>query len=78
MARAIPSPPSAGAAKWVASAVVPQRMISRWILASRSVGCSRLSKMRMPAPSLMASPSRVASKGRQAVSGSSLSVDKTP
>src|SRR3972149_1307911 len=43
--------------------------------APRRSACSRASRMTMPAPSPMTKPSRVASKGREAFSGSSLRVE---
>ena len=74
MARAPPSPFSAGAVIWKASQVAPYPIISAWIFAPRFRACSISSKTRTPAPSAIINPSLSLSNGRQAFCGSSFLV----
>ena len=70
-----PRPSGAGAVMWCASPERPYPAISPKIVAPRALACSSSSSTRHPAPSPMTKPSRVASKGLLAPSGSSFRVD---
>ncbi len=71
IARAWPRPVGSGAEMWNASAVTAPPRISAIGVAPRFNACSALSTTQTPAPSPKTNPSRVASNGRDAVSGES-------
>ena len=63
---------------WNASAVSAPPRISAIGVAPRASACSATRRPRRPAPSPSTNPSRVASNGRDAVSGESLRFDRAP
>ena len=73
-----PRPVGSGAEMWNASAVSAPPMTSAIGVAPRSSACSADSTTTTPAPSPSTKPSRVASNGRDAVSGESLRFDRAP
>ena len=75
MARAWPRPVGSGAEMWNASAVSAPPRTSAIGVAPRRSACSADSMTTTPAPSPRTKPSRVASNGREAVSGESLRFD---
>ena len=78
MARAWPRPVGSGAEMWNASAVSAPPSTSAIGVAPRRSACSADSTTTTPAPSPSTKPSRVASNGRDAVSGESLRFESAP
>ena len=70
-----PRPVGSGALMWNASAVSAPPMTSAIGVAPRSRACASDSTTTTPAPSPSTNPSRVASNGREAVSGESFRFD---
>ena len=76
MARAAPLPSSGGAVMWLASSLIPKPTNSASIVAPRALAWARLSSTTTPAPSPSTKPSRSLSKGREALVGSPLRVER--
>src|SRR5688500_9447589 len=78
MANIAPYPEGSGALIWKASPVRAPPAISPMMLAPRASACSTASTTRMPAASPNTKPSRPASNGREAFSGSSFRFERAP